>query len=121
MSLKLRIIDRRRTWIVAVGRSHGESRSRLAWLAIQNQHKHKDWKAIFLRALDLLMEEVLPEDPPREEPVAHTSVSFAGGEGTIVWQRRAFWTIIRLELSVYSEKKRRLIAAALLKAARYGF
>jgi len=112
MSLRLRLIDPRRTFIARLRRSHGEVRSRLMWVAIHGRQKREmDWGALLSRALDLLM----------EEPVLDDGVTFAEGAGSIIWQRHAFWTIIRLEMSVYSRKKRGLIAAALLKVARQGF
>jgi hypothetical protein len=109
MSLRVQIIDPRRTFIAGLFRRNGEINSRYLGLAV---HRHaKDWGAIFSRALDLLM----------EEPTARDQVvTFASGAGRIVWQPHAFWTIIRLDLGTYSRKKRRLIAAALLKTARNG-
>lgn len=109
MSLRLQILDPRRTFIAGLRGHHGETSSHYIWLAVHGSGK--DWATTFSRALDLLM----------EEPVTGNGVSFAGDAGRIVWQRHAFWTIIRLDLNIYSRNKRRLIAAALLKAARNGF
>ncbi len=109
MSLRLQILDPRRTFIAGLRRHHGETSSHYVWLAIHK--RQKDWATMFSRALDLLM----------EEPVTGNGVSFAGDAGRIVWQPHALWTIIRLDLSIYSRNKRRLIVAALLKAARNGF
>jgi hypothetical protein len=108
MTLRMQLIDPRRTFIASLYRRNGETNSRYVWVAIHR--RAKDWGIIFSRALDLLM----------EEPTLRDRVTFAGDEGRIVWQPHAFWTIIRLDLSTYSRKKRRFIAAALLKAARNG-
>lgn len=84
-----------------------ETDSRRTWLACH--HQPRDWGAEFSKALDLLM----------EEPVTlGDRMTFAGESGRIMWRRSGFWTIIRLELGIYSKKKRQLIAAGLLKAAR---
>ena len=40
-------------------------------------------------------------------------------DGSVRWTKRPFWTTIRLELPECSPKKEALLAAALLKAARY--
>ena len=42
-----------------------------------------------------------------------------GETGSIRWTRGAFWTTIRVQLPACSAKKAELLAAALLKAARY--
>ena len=39
--------------------------------------------------------------------------------GSVRWTKGPFWTTIRLELPACSPKKEALLAAALLKAARY--
>jgi hypothetical protein len=109
MSLRLRVIDSRRTFIVVLRSRHGETYSRLVWVAVHRQKK--PWAETLSRALDLLM----------EEPMVHDGICFAGDGGKIIWQTYAFWTIIRLEVTVYSRNKRRLITAALLKAARNGW
>ena len=41
------------------------------------------------------------------------------GEGRLDWTKGAFWTTIRLRLPPCSPKKAALLAAGLLKAARY--
>jgi len=108
MSIRIRIIDLRRTFIARVYSRDSDRRSRQVWLAIHPQER--DWAAVFRNALDLLME---------TSQVERQQIIFAEGAGHIAWQRTAFWTIIRLHMSAFSEKKRRLIAAALLKSARY--
>jgi hypothetical protein len=46
-------------------------------------------------------------------------ISFGDG-GSIDWTRDALWTTIRLRLPPCSDRKAALLAAGLLKAARYG-
>ena len=106
MSLHLRII-RRNTIIVRLRSRNHETESRYSWLAFGRQPRN--WGAEFSKALDLLMEEPI---------VARDGVVFAEKSGRIAWRRKGLCTIIRLELAIYSIKKRRLIAAGLLKAAR---
>jgi hypothetical protein len=108
MSVRFRPIDWRRTWVVQINSSSGDPSSSYIWLAIHN--RKRDWAAVFCSALKLLME--TPDVQPQE-------VRFAEGASRITWQRTWFWTIIRLQLNSFSPKKRALIAAALLKAARY--
>ena len=47
------------------------------------------------------------------------STKLGTSSGSIRWTRGAFWTTIRLQLPACSAKKGELLAAALLKAARY--
>ena len=47
------------------------------------------------------------------------SFTTLGETGSIRWTRGAFWTTIRVQLPVCSARKAELLAAALLKAARY--
>jgi hypothetical protein len=46
-------------------------------------------------------------------------ITFGDG-GSIDWTRGALWTTIRLRLPPCSDRKAALLAAGLLKAARYG-
>ena len=108
MSIRIRIIDLRRTFVVRGYSRDTDRRSRQIWMAIHPQER--DWAAVFCNALDLLMETC---------KVDRQGISFAEGAGQIAWQRTAFWTIIRLDMSAFSKKKRHLISAALLKSARY--
>jgi len=108
MTVRIRIIDLRRTFVVRVYSRRTDRRSRQIWLAIHPQER--DWAAVFCNALDLLME---------TSNVDPHGISFAEGAGQIAWRRTAFWTIIGLNMSAFSMKKRQLIAAALLKSARY--
>jgi len=41
------------------------------------------------------------------------------GKGEVTWHRRRCCTTIRLQLLKFSEQKQKLVAAALLKAARH--
>jgi hypothetical protein len=108
MSIRIRIIDLRRTFVLNVWSRDTDLRSRQIWIAIHP--RERDWAVVFCNALDLLMETV---------KVDRQRIRFAEGAGLIAWQRKAFSTIICLEISAFSEKKRHLLAAALLKSARY--
>ena len=67
------------------------------------------WQDVFGPALELLGFTVETED----------GLLRFGESGSIRWTRGAFWTTIRLQLPTCSPKKGDLLAAALLKAARY--
>ena len=67
------------------------------------------WQDVFRPALELLGFTVETGD----------GVLRFGETGCIRWTRGAFWTTIRLQLPRCSVKKGDLLAAALLKAARY--
>ena len=108
MSIRIRIIDPRRTFIARVYSRDSDLSSRHLWIAIHP--RERDWAAVFRNALDLLME---------ISQVQRQQVTFADGAGHIAWQRTSFWTIIRLDMTAFSQKKRHLLAAALLKSARY--
>ena len=108
MSIRIRIIDPRRTFVAHVHSRDTDRSSRQIWIAIHP--RERDWAAVFCNALDLLME---------TSKVDRQRISFAEGAGQISWLRTAFWTIIRLDLDAFSEEKRHLLAAALLKSARY--
>ena len=108
MSIRIRIIDLRRTFVVrAYSRSTNRSSMHI-WVAIHP--RERDWAAVFQNALDLLME---------TSSLGQQRIDFAQGSGQITWRRTAFWTIIRLNVMAFSKKKRQLIGAALLKSARY--
>ncbi len=108
MSVRIRIIDPRRTFVAEVSSSNTDSKLARIWVAIHP--RQRDWGTVFCDALNLLMETA---------NIDQHGVDFAKGAGHIVWRRIAFWTIIRVNMSVFSKKKRRLIADALLKSARY--
>jgi hypothetical protein len=108
MSVRIRIIDPRRTFAAQVYSRNTERRSRHIWVAIHTQER--DWAAVFCNALNLLME---------TSNVGQQRISFFEGAGQIAWRRTAFWTIIRLDMSMFSRKKRQLIARGLLQSARY--
>jgi hypothetical protein len=108
MSVRIRIIDLRRTFVVQVYLRDTDRTSKHIWVAIHP--RKRDWSGVFCNALDLLMETSRTDQE---------GIRFGDGAGQIAWQRTAFWTIIRLSMDVFSKKKRELIAGALLKSARY--
>jgi hypothetical protein len=108
MSVRIQIIDPRRTFAVQVYSRNTERRSRHIWVAIHPQGR--DWASVFCNALNLLME---------ASNVDQQRISFSEGAGQIAWRRAAFWTIIRLDMITFSRKKRQLIASGLLHSARY--
>lgn len=69
-----------------------------------------DWKRILEHQLRLIG---LPPGPPAAGPRILTPL------GEIDWKPGRRWSIMTLRLRAGSETKRRLVAAALLKAARY--
>jgi hypothetical protein len=83
------------------------------------------WQDVFPPALELLGFTVEAEDGALRFAGASTelgtgpSTSLGAGSGSIRWTRGAFWTTIRLQLPACSARKGELLAAALLKAARY--
>lgn len=107
MSFHLRIIGPSPTFIVRLRHRDANKTSVHRWVAFHRLPR--DWAPGFSRTLDLLMEEAT---------ILEGAINFADKSGMILWRRGAFWTIIRLELNIYSQKKRKLIAAALLKTAR---
>ena len=84
------------------------------------------WQDVFRPALELLGFTVETGDgvlrfgtnPSTEVRIDPATRPDTGG-GSIRWTRGAFWTTIRLQLPRCSVKKGDLLAAALLKAARY--
>jgi hypothetical protein len=75
------------------------------------------WQDVFPPALELLGFRVEAVDGALR--FAGPSTEFGTGSGSIRWTRGAFWTTIRLQLPACSARKGELLAAALLKAARY--
>jgi hypothetical protein len=69
-----------------------------------------DWGAIFSSVFQLLAIE-LTEFPQR--------LQLHDGKGEVTWHRRRCCTTIHLQLLKFSEQKQKLVAAALLKAARH--
>jgi hypothetical protein len=108
MSIRIRIIDLRRTFVLRIWSRDIDRSLRQIWIAIHP--RERDWAVVFCSAFDLLMETA---------KIDRQRISFAEGAGQIAWQRTSFWTIIRLDMTAFSEKKRHLLAAALLKSARY--
>lgn len=69
-----------------------------------------DWGTIFSTVFRLLAIE-LTEFPQR--------LQLHDGKGEVTWRRRWCCTTIHLRLLKFSEQKQKLVAAALLKAARH--
>ena len=69
-----------------------------------------NWSAIFARVLGLL--EI-------EAAESAQSLTLAAGAGEVTWHSCRFGTTINMQLLRFSERKQKLVAAALLKAARY--
>lgn len=69
----------------------------------------RDWRAVLAQALGLL--ELNPQ------PAGNYSVRFR--IGTLDWTNERYWSTITLRFNAGSDRKRELVAAALLKAARY--
>jgi hypothetical protein len=78
------------------------------WCALQRDQS--DWSAIFSSVLQLLAIEVT-EFPQR--------LQLHDGKGEITWHGRWCCTSIHVRLLKFSERKQKLVAAALLKAARH--
>ena len=108
MSVRFRPFDLRRTFVIQIYSAGGERASRYVLLAVHR--REHDWGVVFCNALRLMM-----ETPDLRQGL----MLFAEGGGQLTWRRTAFWTIIRVELNAFSKNKRALIAASLLKAARY--
>jgi hypothetical protein len=69
-----------------------------------------DWGTLFQRALDLMLVEASAE---------HDGLRIEVDAGRVAWRSRARLTLVTLELSGFSPRKRALIAATIVKAARY--
>ena len=79
-----------------------------SWCALDRDQS--DWSAIFSSVLQLLAIEVT-EFPER--------LQLQDAKGEVTWHRRRCCTTIHLQLLKFSEQKQKLVAAALLKAARH--
>jgi len=86
--------------------SHNDNRWR--WCALDCSQL--DWGAIFSSVFQLLAIE-LTEFPER--------LQLHDGKGEITWHGRWCCTSIHVRLLKFSERKQKLVAAALLKAARH--
>ena len=69
-----------------------------------------DWHRLFTSTLDLLM--IGAEPMPG-------GLRIGDGAGTLAWRGSRFWTLIEMDLTGFSAKKRSLVVAGLVKAARY--
>ena len=81
---------------------------RFTWYAFHR--RPVDWTLVLTPALSLVGFTAAPRV---------SGLSFGDG-GSIDWTRGALWTTIRLRLPPCSDRKASLLAAGLLKAARYG-
>jgi hypothetical protein len=84
----------------------GESWQR--WCALHRDRP--DWSAIFADVLKLIAIDTT-RFPDR--------LQLGDGAGEVAWHRRWCGTTIQVQLLRFSKPKRNLVAAALLKAARY--
>jgi hypothetical protein len=107
-----------------VMRSSRASRQASTWRALHL--RPVVWEDVFRPALALLGFTVENEDgalrfgtSPSTGLGTGPSTTAGMSTGSIRWTRGAFWTTIRVQLPACSAKKRDLLAAALLKAARY--
>jgi len=118
--MSIRLFHRGRRLVM---RSSRASRQVSTWRALHL--RPVAWQDVFRPALALLGFTVETEDaalrfgtgPATELGTASTTAGMS--TGSIRWTRGAFWTTIRVQLPVCSAKKGELLAAALLKAARY--
>jgi hypothetical protein len=110
--------DRRLIWpvpFVVTGMHRGR------WLSLHAAAP--DWKALFIRALDLML--IPATDADRGGEASRSAdrndgiLVIGNGLGRVRWRRRSAWTIIDLDLNGMSGKKQAVVKAALLKAARY--
>lgn len=69
-----------------------------------------DWRSLFGRTLDLMIIAV--------EPVPG-GIRFQGDVAAVVWRTSRLWTLIEMDLTGLSPKKRVLVMDGLVKAARY--
>jgi hypothetical protein len=102
--MSVRLCHRGGRLVVRTGRGGSQTST---WRALHVQPVA--WQDVFRPALELLGYTVETED----------GVLRFGETGSIRWTRGAFWTTIRVQLPRCSVKKGDLLAAALLKAARY--
>jgi hypothetical protein len=73
-------------------------------------HRDKpNWSAVFTGVLRLL---------DMEATASSQSLKLAGDAGEVTWHSRRCGTTINVQLLRFSERKQKLLAAALLKAAR---
>lgn len=85
----------------------GPSRTRWRWIALHGEPP--SWRVLFGRALALLGVEAAP---------VPDGLAIASGAGRIAWRGGRRWTLVTLELTGFSARKRALVATALVKVAR---
>lgn len=97
---------RRFVWVLWRSRQGGTSVQR--WLGF---HLHPpDWHLLFVRVLGLM---------GIATQARANRLCLADGAGEVAWRVSRYITQIRLHLEKHSVSKQQLVAAALLKAARY--
>jgi hypothetical protein len=78
------------------------------WLSLRRVPP--DWNLIFRRTLDLIW----------LANISHSGgIDLAGQHGSITWQERKYSTKLEVCIQGFSPQKRALVAATLLKAARF--
>ena len=95
------------------------ARSRLI-VRMQAEERTFTWYAFHRRAIDWAMVLTPALALVGFGSAARTDGIVFGHGGSIDWTRGALWTTIRLRLPPCSDRKAALLAAGLLKAARYG-
>jgi hypothetical protein len=106
MPIRFRPWDPRRRFVCPV-----PGRIRRRWIALHGAPP--DWAELFTRALDLMMIEAAPAGG------GLSGLCLGGNAGQVRWRGARRWTVIDVELTGFSERKRALVVAALVKAARY--
>jgi hypothetical protein len=107
MSIRFRPYDPDRRFVWPLFPSGGRGRRR--WLALHRQPPR--WERLFARALDLMM--IAAERDGADALVLGLAA------GRLGWRQGSWWTLITADLGGMSERKRAVVATALLKAARY--
>jgi hypothetical protein len=106
MSVRFRPYDPNRRFVWAVPFTAGREQTR--WWSLHAASP--DWRALFSRALDLMMIPAIGEGD---------AIAIGSGTGRVSWRGTPRWTRIDVDLQGMSEKKQAVVKAALLKAARY--
>jgi hypothetical protein len=88
--------------------ARGPSHTRWRWIALHREPP--PWRDLFGRALALLGVGAVP---------VPGGLAIGSGAGRIAWRGSRRWSVVTLELTGFSARKRALVAAALVKVARY--
>jgi hypothetical protein len=108
MPVRFRPWDPRRRFVCPVPASRRGLPLRRVWIAVHAAPP--DWGPLFARALELMV-----VGASREAD----ALAIEAGAGRLAWRGGARVTVVTLELSGFSPRKRALVAAAIAKAARY--